>query len=290
MVDLTKILNNPAAAAVNNIIGITDNITDIVNTYIVTPEGNKDMGINGFIFDNKGEEIFECSSDITDHFIENNTTLQDHIALKPEIITVRGYVGELSSIPPAKLADIQKQTDKLKTLSPYIPEITTQAAAVYNQIERGYKVYEKANDTAWDYFSPFDESVGSMGLNKQAKAFFFFYVYWQKRAIFNVQTPYALIPNMVISTMRVRQDETTKMISDFEIVFKKLNIAETIVLKSQKIRGRAKKQLAKKIDKGVQKPPAVSMLKQYAGQGAKFLQDKLNWQGNLSGGAGNANT
>lgn len=54
-------------------------------------------GIAGFLFDIRGEESAEVSSEITDHYVEDNTAIQDQVALKPEIITVRGMVAELTN-------------------------------------------------------------------------------------------------------------------------------------------------------------------------------------------------
>jgi len=61
---------------------------------LVTPE-NLPLGVAGFLFDIEGEEIFELRSDITDHYVEDNTTIQDQWGRLPERITLNGYVGEL---------------------------------------------------------------------------------------------------------------------------------------------------------------------------------------------------
>ena len=61
---------------------------------LVTPE-NLPLGVAGFLFDIEGEDVFELRSDITDHYIEDNTTVQDQWGRLPERITLNGYVGEL---------------------------------------------------------------------------------------------------------------------------------------------------------------------------------------------------
>jgi hypothetical protein len=61
---------------------------------IVRPN-NPPAGIAGFLFDIELDSKIELTSDITDNFVENNTAVQDHIALRPETVTFRGIVAEL---------------------------------------------------------------------------------------------------------------------------------------------------------------------------------------------------
>src|SRR5260221_4663943 len=53
-----------------------------------------DFTDDAFIFDYEGEQSLSLEADITDHFIEDNTSIQDHIALKPVRITTHGFIGE----------------------------------------------------------------------------------------------------------------------------------------------------------------------------------------------------
>lgn len=47
------------------------------------------------VFDIASTSSVELNSDITDYYVEDNTPVQDHIALKPKTITISGYQGEL---------------------------------------------------------------------------------------------------------------------------------------------------------------------------------------------------
>lgn len=53
------------------------------------------VGVAGFVFDIEGEETFELRSEISDHYVERNTTIQDQWGRLPERVTLKGYVGEL---------------------------------------------------------------------------------------------------------------------------------------------------------------------------------------------------
>lgn len=66
---------------------------------IVRPQ-TPPAGIAGFLFSIPEEEEINLKCDITDHFLEDNTSVVDQIALKPEEVTVRGLVAELTAIQP----------------------------------------------------------------------------------------------------------------------------------------------------------------------------------------------
>ena len=71
-------------------------LTTLEQRAIVRPD-NPPAGIAGFLFDIELDQKVELQSDITDSYVENNTAVQDHIALKPEMVTFRGSVAELVS-------------------------------------------------------------------------------------------------------------------------------------------------------------------------------------------------
>src|SRR5271163_4191719 len=75
---------------------------------LVTPQANigyKPQSLTGavlptLLFHTEGENVAHLQSDITDHFIEDNTAINDQIALKPEMVTVHGFIGELNDVFP----------------------------------------------------------------------------------------------------------------------------------------------------------------------------------------------
>ena len=82
---------------------------------LVTGESTFD----GLAFDYTGEVKIESTSDITDHYMEDNTPTQDHIALAPRRVTLKGIVGELVAGPrptgvSGVLNNIQNSFEKMK--------------------------------------------------------------------------------------------------------------------------------------------------------------------------------
>ena len=51
-------------------------------------------GIAGFKFHIQEQERIEFDSEITTHYVEDNRPVQDHIAHRPVMITVKGLQGE----------------------------------------------------------------------------------------------------------------------------------------------------------------------------------------------------
>lgn len=62
---------------------------------IVRPN-NPPPGIAGFLFHVDGDQMFRLRSMITSHGLEDNTMVQDAIALLPEEVSVKGLIAELT--------------------------------------------------------------------------------------------------------------------------------------------------------------------------------------------------
>jgi hypothetical protein len=112
---------------------------------------NKD--ISGFKFDYIGEESVEAGTDITDHYAEDNTFMQDHRALKPTFISMRGFVSEVAFNKQEALAQFITLTSALATVTPYLgtyapgtaakmASIVNQTDQIIGQLTQAYKVYQ----------------------------------------------------------------------------------------------------------------------------------------------------
>lgn len=175
----------------------------------------------GFLFDVYGEDTAGLQSDITDHFIENNSSIQDHIALKPEIITVSGFISELNNIAPDLGTVTAAIAARLPALAPFRPELTVAALRAYNTALQ-------AIQTAKTVINEFDKFL-TTGQNAQQKAFDHFYSQWLSRTLFYVQTPWLIFDNMAIQSLNAVQDDTSNTITNFEITFKKVRFAAPLI-------------------------------------------------------------
>jgi hypothetical protein len=279
---------------VGNISGlsqITTAATSLSNLILVSPQktiGYQPTPINpvdgqplqqppALLFHYEGEQTVSLESDITDHYIEDNTALQDQISLRPEQITTHGFIGELNDVVPPLLAPIQVVADKLTTIGAYLPGLSETALLAYNEAFFLYQTAANAANSAvsaWNSItgvagSGGESVIGSNGLTqqpnqtKQQQAFQQFYGYWRNRTLFTVQTPWAVFQNMAIKNLRAIQDAQTNVITDFEVTFKMIRIATTQTLSPidpTSAQGRAALQAAGVTDLGVSTPaPGISL-------------------------------
>jgi hypothetical protein len=216
-----------------------DDLTTLQKNAIIRPN-NPPPGLAGFVFDIITEDGAELSSNITDHYVEDNSAVQDHIALAPEIITVRGLVGELA-MTKAQVDAVAKEIDALPIvteLSPKYDPIATNRM-IDQQRETELSVNSKMVQKTLEKFY---DARAVTGNSKQARAFGYFYQLWKSRERFTVDTPWGFFTNMAIQNLRATQGEDTKYISDFVITFKKIRVAKAVEFKPGQIAGRAEPQ------------------------------------------------
>lgn len=248
----------------SNLSNLANSATALSNLILVSPqktvgyqpqnapsfEKNTAKPPEAFLFSYEGDNEIELTSDITDHYIENNTVVNDQIALRPEVIRVTGYVGELNDIAPAALQPLQTAAEKLTVISGYTPELSTTALIAYQNAFFAYQVGKAVVDTAvnaWASVSGALSGSGGQGVsvingagiqsqpaqNKQQQMFQQFYGYWRNRQLFTVQTPWAIFQDCAIQSVRAVQDGETRVISSFEVAFKLLRFASTSLIRGK---------------------------------------------------------
>jgi hypothetical protein len=238
------------------------------NKYIVKPKNA--AGIGGFVFDYEGEDSVTYTSEITDHYLETNDPVQDHIAQRPVRIVLRGFVSELSQKAPAgvvgALATIQS---KLTTVPAYLGKYTPGA------IQGIQKALTTAQATANQINLALAKVQNVVGMlpgatpqkSKQQKAFAQLQALWLSRQVFTVQTPYTYFSNMVIESISFIQPEETTSWSDISITLKQMRFVQVqTVANSSKFAGRAALQRQPQASQGkTQGTPAdVSLLYKFA--------------------------
>jgi hypothetical protein len=225
------------------------------------------------LFHYEGEQTVSIESDITDHYIEDNTAIQDQVALRPVIVTTHGFIGELNDVPPVASAAVQLALQKLSVISSYTPQLTLAALIAYNEALQLYQVGASAVNSSISAWSSLNNQggenvIGSNGIgtavnlssgkvtnnqNKQQVAFQQFYAYWAARWLFTVQTPWAVFQNMAIQRLRAIQSADTNVITDFEVTFKMIRTAVSAKNQSDSIaQGRVSSQSASAVNQGTQ--------------------------------------
>ncbi len=201
-------------------------ISSAVDQAIVRPLGMPNLnGVSGMVMDILEDEEILIDSDITDHYVEQNYAIQDHIALKPIRFSLKGYVGEQVDVLPNALASIFTQVTGLVTLGGLAPQFNLQDSQFYAKVndvaQKGINVIKQARNI----FQLFNQS--STTTNKQQTIYQYFFNMWKTRQLCSVETPYAIFENMAIESIRALQAGDTNMISEFVVTFKQIRTVAT---------------------------------------------------------------
>ena len=101
-------------------------------------------------------EQITLSTDITDHIVEDHTTVQDHITIKPRTFIMKGLISEKTYVHPDSI-DIDQPSEPLTaklvklavlapTMSSYVSSAVNAATAVGNKLASiGNKIMNGAN-------------------------------------------------------------------------------------------------------------------------------------------------
>lgn len=223
-------------------------------------EGNvsKEGGSVVFFFSYLNEESVSLQADITDNFVETNYAVQDHIALKPRTIRLKGLVGEIvfkkseNAITndflekQLMIARTQNQSflntisnnTLLNSLIPTLGNYTDAAIRISKQVMSSIQRYQglwrsfkrlisKNNLLITTPYTPnvnYDEQkkvledITSL-FNNRVPVTLADFAYWQEGNSIDTSHWY-------IQAINIRQGDSLYM-SDLEIVLKEIRIAET---------------------------------------------------------------
>lgn len=209
--------------------------SEAVNKYFVAPHDN--YGIGGFLFDIAGDYSVNLTAEITDHTIEDNSNIQDHITIKPKKIILKGYVGELVYRDVAGFSGIvSKLTGKLSAVTGLAPNLAKGADKIIGQVNsianKGDYHYNLISNkisgitSIWDFFNGKDQASQT----NQQKAFKYFSNLMENKILVSVQTPFEYMPNMAIESVMAVQREESGYISDFTITLKQITKAQVKIV------------------------------------------------------------
>lgn len=239
---------------------VTDlnSIRDSLNAYVVSPLNA--FGLGGFVFDIEGDIGANLQTEITDHYIETNVAIQDHIAIKPLEITLHNYVGELVDRRNEETNTVPQQlTRKLTTLSNYLPALTqgaTQAKEFLTQDLSDTFSEFSLSDVSDATNSVVDLWALTQNLNpaadSQQQAYLFFKALLEQKILVSVQTPFEFATNMAVMSIRANQPEASAFVSDFSITLKQIRAVstETVPFNAADYQGRTGVQREQTSNKG----------------------------------------
>lgn len=230
--DLTLAATIGNNLALNALILVTPNKVKGIQPQTNGKDGEVYTSEDTILFNYEGEQTVSLTSDVTDHFVEDNSAINDQISLKPVMISTQGYIGELTDIAPYGLETAKSLVNKLTILSGLTPQISISAQIAYNTAKQIYDVANQIKNTSLAIKQP------NKLQTKQQIAFNKFFDYWSSRTLFTVQTPWRIFSDCVIVNLRAVQTGDSTEVTDFEVTFKPLRFATTIFTAKDKIKGR----------------------------------------------------
>ena len=210
-------------------LGTTDSQTylDTKNSTILKPKSAE--GISGFIFDIPDTESINLTADITDHFTESNSFLNDHIVIKPDMITLSGFVGELKFRPPEGIAGaVEEIQNRLQIIPAYLGDLTpgaqqtaARAVATAQTVISGINQTIDRVENLVGFFAG-EEATET----EQQKAFNTLDALRRNGEVLTVQTPWKYFESVMIQSIAFSQDGNSKDISDISLTLKEIRIAD----------------------------------------------------------------
>lgn len=238
-------MNQQRSMIPSNMEGVFEGLTTAQKLAVVRSD-SLPVGIGGLLLDVIEEDQVEVTSEVTDHYVETNTSIQDHITLAPEMVTLHGVVSELALIrkpttsPSASWAQVSQaaqrdplptiynissagQTDNLANMS-MSPVFTAGAL----QAKADFSVPDYPPSGVLGKYESQCSVIGSTKGKKQEDVFNYLYQIWKGRQFVTVETAWGIWPNMVIQSLRSEQPKESRQQSEFWVTFKSIRFAEDI--------------------------------------------------------------
>ena len=206
-------------------------------------------------FDTVTDDTLSLQSQITDNYVENNTAIQDHIAIAPITVTMHGLCGEkVFTIDDAQSAEMdvvaqqqyynsEKEAEimknrKLGELEVYFPKVSNSTALAQNiwsliqatkqkALEVADKIHDRFNpQTGIDYqFTQYNGLSSNIANSKIREKAYYLRTALQNRKAFIVNTPFGVFNNMYIQSVTLHQGNEN-YIAELDVTLKQIRFSE----------------------------------------------------------------
>lgn len=251
----------------NTSITIPSSISEPTGALTIQEDSDKFQLIRYF-FDTVNDDTVNYTSQITDNWVENNTSIQDHIAISPVTVTMSGLCGEFvykteqaeldyqselaqanyRNSLPLELANfgewgtIDDVEGKLTAISAYFPSLSNITQKAQNIYDLHQAANKKARRIANILTGQGNNNLSSQmnaysGLSSNARKSVLKEVgenlkdAWMNRKSFIVNTPFGDFDNMYIQSITLHQGNELYS-GDISITLKQIRFAETITTKA----------------------------------------------------------
>ena len=208
---------------------LSNYISEQTGFSFLAPTGAK--GINGFVFDQYDDDSIDIETEVTDHFAEDNSFIQDMAAIHPIECTLTGFVGEIAIPAPNAGAGglFQSLESKLGTVDAFGGKYTPgglqkQINAINGSLQSAQNYVNQVSqylNQAQTLLKMFSSGAGK---TKQQKAFASLATLVNSKIPCTITTPWAAFPNMMCTGFHMDQGGETKDKSRVELKFKQIRL------------------------------------------------------------------
>lgn len=188
-----------------------------------------------------GNETITAGSDVTDNYVENNVSYQDHITRKPMIYTLEGEVGEVTYYnKDASNSLVFGLTTKLVPLTTFAPSVSKK---MYSVMDKTTKLLNLV-DSVDNFVTKWVKLFKNQGNDLQSNAFCYLLSLWYIRKPITIQTPWRKLSGYVITNIEFNQPRETRDKTKIKISFKEFREVSKMSVKfdPNKLFGRAQAQ------------------------------------------------
>lgn len=220
--------------SISSVQNFVNGVNGVSSNYVLLPPKGFKGGIAGFVFDYEGDDQITLESDITDHFAEDNSSVQDHIALKPYRIVLRGFVSELTLPATSQgffgaLTTLQQNIGSVPAyLGKYTPQslqkLQGSASKAISQVQNYANEASQYLNQAKNLATLFGGATGAP--TRQQQAFGILSSLRDQRQICNVLTPWCFLPGMAIESLVMIQPKESKTRTDIAVTMKQMRFVD----------------------------------------------------------------
>lgn len=213
--------------------------------------------VRALFFNTVTDDSLSFNSQITDNWLENNTSIQDHITLSPVTITMKGLIGEVVYTPQAAFADYNNiytnnfggellnnyLLGKLNTVSSFFPSVSNITQKAINKINLKDDAISKVlsiantslNQPGYNSLAQKLDNYAGITSNirqeRQKQIIELLKHYWLNRMPFKAIVPWGEYDNMFIESVNINQGNINYA-SEISITLKQVRYAQTIYTKA----------------------------------------------------------
>lgn len=164
-------------------------------------------------------EGFDLSSQITNHYTEDNTVINDHWAINPTKFMMSGEIGDVIYTPPTKFvkaieSNITNVLTPLRLLSPTLDNYTKSLENVTQQVEANIERYRLIAEDALNRLKVYDTKPDG---NNQTYVFKELERIMNDRQLVTIHTTYGVYNFMAITKVSMKQGGNTYSKSTLEV-------------------------------------------------------------------------